>query len=164
MTRYAIGLGSNVGDRRQHLIEACHELADVFGSPIVSGLYETTPVGGPDQGPFLNAVAVVESDMGPLSVLDLLNEIERRHGRERGVHWGPRTLDLDLVASSGEPHSDDRLTLPHPRASQREFVLRPLSDVWPEASVGHGLTAAAALDRIDPQGVECISSDWVSGF
>lgn len=160
MSRYAIGLGSNLGDRLQHLVDAHDELAARFEIVAVSSIYETAPVGGPDQDPFLNAVVVVATDQAPLEVLDLCQEIESRQGRERKVRWGPRTLDLDIVAAS-EPHRDDRLSIPHPRAAEREFVLRPLREVWPEASVEEGATAAEALSGIDDQGVDRLATDWI---
>lgn len=161
MTRYAIGLGSNLGDRLHHLIAACGELSQRLGGLEVSPLYETEPVGGPEQDPFLNAAAVVDSDLDPLHVLDICQEVESIHGRERGVRWGPRTLDVDLIASDGPALSSERLTIPHLRASEREFVLRPLVDVWPEAPVGEGLTAAAALDVVPDQGVDRLASEWL---
>lgn len=159
MTRYAIGLGSNEGDRLEHLARAVDEIAG--SSKQVSSLYESEPVGGPEQGPFLNAVLVVESDMDPLEMLDHLQQIEGDHGRERRVRWGPRTLDLDLVAADSGPLSTERLTLPHPRAIEREFVLRPLAEVWPGAQVGRGKTARTALDGLDDQGVDFLARDWV---
>lgn len=159
MTRYAIGLGSNEGDRLDHLARAVDEIPG--SAKQVSSLYETEPVGGPEQDPFLNAVVVVESDMDPLELLDHLQQIEADHGRKRQVRWGPRTLDLDLVAADSGPLSTERLTLPHPRAVEREFVLRPLAEVWPGAQVGPGMTASTALEAIDDQGVDFLARDWV---
>jgi 2-amino-4-hydroxy-6-hydroxymethyldihydropteridine diphosphokinase len=161
VTRYAIGLGSNLGDRLQHLIEATGELTGRLGDLEVSPLYETAPVGGPAQDPFLNAVAVVDTDAEPLAVLDVCQAIELQHGRERQVRWGPRTLDLDIIASDGSRMSTDRLTIPHPRVTEREFVLRPLADLWPEAPVGDGLTAREALDTLAEQGVDRLEKDWI---
>lgn len=161
MTRYAIGVGSNLGDRRQRLVDAVAELSDLLGPPLVSPLYETEPVGGPDQDPFLNAVVSVESALPALDVLAICQTIEEAQGRVREERWGPRTLDLDIVASDGPPHADDRLEIPHPRATEREFVLRPLAEVWPEAPVGEGLTAQQALDAVGDQGVDLLSSEWI---
>lgn len=159
MTRYAIGLGSNEGDRLDHLARALEEVA---GSDMqVSSLYETEPVGGPEQGPYLNAVLVVESVLAPTEMLDHLQGIEADHGRERKVRWGPRTLDLDIITADSGPVSTERLTLPHPRATEREFVLRPLVEVWPEAPVGGGMTARTALEDVDDQGVDLLARDWV---
>jgi 2-amino-4-hydroxy-6-hydroxymethyldihydropteridine diphosphokinase len=161
VTRYAIGLGSNIGDRLQHLIEACDALSTRLGSLKVSSLYETEPVGGPEQDPFLNAVVAVDSDLDPLEILVVCQEIESIHGRERNIRWGPRTLDVDIIASDGPARSSERLTVPHPRASEREFVLRPLAEIWPEAPVGNRLTATEALHQVDDQGVDRLANEWL---
>lgn len=160
MTRYAIGLGSNLGDRLQHLIDAHDELARNYQVVGVSALYETVPVGGPDQDPYLNAVIVVETDACPTQVLETCQEIELRHGRERRVRWGPRTLDLDIVTADVE-HHDERLSIPHPRVAEREFVLRPLNDLWPDAPLGKDVSAARAIAGVEPQGVDRLGPDWV---
>lgn len=160
MTRYALGLGSNLGDRRQHLVDAVRRLAAV-GELAVSPIYETEPVGGPDQGPFLNAVVVLDSDLDAEEILELCQAVEESHGRQREQRWGPRTLDLDIIATDGPPYRSERLTIPHPRAAEREFVLRPLSDVWPEAPVGEDVTASQALQDVSGQGVDYLASDWV---
>ncbi|MGH3649957.1 MAG: 2-amino-4-hydroxy-6-hydroxymethyldihydropteridine diphosphokinase [Acidimicrobiia bacterium] len=161
MNRYAIGLGSNSGDRLGHLVGACEEIGEKVGRWSVSPLYETAPVGGPDQDPYLNAVVVVETDLGALELLDVLQQIEHDHGRERKIRWGPRTLDLDILAVEGPAHSGERLTIPHPRAAEREFVLRPLNDVWPEGMLADDLTAAEALALIDDQGVDLLATNWM---
>lgn len=161
MTRYAIGLGSNVGDRQQHLVAAVSALSEQFGDATVSPVYETEPVGGPEQDPFLNAVVEVEDDRGPLYVLDVCQEIEHARGRVRNERWGPRTLDLDILVSDAQPYRDERLTIPHPRVSEREFVLRPLCDVWPEVEVASGLSATEALHLVDDQGVDYLTDDWI---
>jgi 2-amino-4-hydroxy-6-hydroxymethyldihydropteridine diphosphokinase len=161
VTRYAIGLGSNLGDRLGHLSTAVDEIGAIVGRHVVAPLYETEPVGGPDQDPYLNTVVVVEADRSPHEMLEELQTIEVAHERERNERWGPRTLDLDLLTSDGPECSDARLTLPHPRAPDREFVLRPLADVWPDALVGPGLTAARALTTIGGQGVDRLARDWL---
>ena len=159
MTRYAIGLGSNLGDRLDYLTSACSAIEEKLGPIIVSSLYETEPVGGPEQGAYLNAVVVVETSRDPDDVLAVLQDIERSRGRERSVRWGARTLDLDIVA--GPARDTERLAIPHPRAAEREFVLRPLVEVWPEASLGDGLTASTALSRVSGQGVDRLVTDWL---
>lgn len=159
MRRYAIGLGSNLGDRLQHLREACLALRQHLSGMIVSSLYETAPVGGPEQGPYLNAVVVGSSDLDEFEMLRRLHEIESDHSRERDVRWGPRTLDLDIITTDGPPIDNDRLVIPHPRAAEREFVLRPLAEIWPEAPLGE-TNAAAALAAVDPQGVELVAREW----
>ncbi len=160
MTRYAIGLGSNIGNRLTHLRFAVERLGEVGGVGGVSSLYESAPVGGPVQGPFLNAVVVVESDLEPLAFLDRLHEIETEAGRVRGTRWGPRTLDLDIVTSDGNSVSEETLEIPHPRAAEREFVLRPLLEVWPEARVAADTRASQALEEVGDQGVDRLVRDW----
>jgi 2-amino-4-hydroxy-6-hydroxymethyldihydropteridine diphosphokinase len=161
VTRYAIGLGSNLGDRLGHLVAACRAIAAQVDRCDVSSLYETVPVGGPDQGPFLNAVMLVETTLEPLQALDLLQEVEQAHDRTRDARWGPRTLDLDLLATDGPTHSSERLLIPHPRAVEREFVLRPLVEIWPDAPLGEDQTAERALATVGPQGVDRLARDWI---
>lgn len=160
MTRYAIGLGSNLGNRLDHLIGAIEKIEG--DDKRISSLYETMPLGGPEeQDPFLNAVLLVDSEKQPIEMLDHLQHIEQGHGRERDVRWGPRTLDLDLIAADSAPISTQRLTVPHPRAIEREFVLRPLAEVWPDATLGAGITAEVALRGLDDQGVDWLAREWV---
>lgn len=162
MTRYAVGLGSNIGDRLGHLQRACAGLAGLGTNLIVASLYESGPVGGPDQDPYLNSVVVLDSTLAPGELLVGIHEIEQQEGRERKVHWGPRTLDLDIVSSDGPPTASEELTVPHPRAAEREFVLRPLAELWPEAPVAPDLTASGALVGVEPQGVDLLARDWLA--
>jgi 2-amino-4-hydroxy-6-hydroxymethyldihydropteridine diphosphokinase len=118
-----------------------------------SPIYRSLPVGVTDQPPFLNAVAALDTELGPDALLDVLLAVEAAHGRVRDVRWGPRTLDLDLVWFEGVVRDDPRLTLPHPRAHEREFVLRPLCDLAPDLLL-HGRMAREWLDSLEPQGVE----------
>ena len=118
-----------------------------------SPIYRSLPVGMTDQPPFLNAVAALDTELGPDALLDVLLAVEAAHGRVRDLRWGPRTLDLDLVWFEGVVRDDPRLTLPHPRAHEREFVLRPLCDLAPDVLL-HGRTAREWLDSLEPQGVE----------
>ena len=101
----------------------------------VSRVYETAPVGGPDQGPYLNAVAVLETDRSPRELLELLLATEEGLGRVRSERWGPRTADLDLLLYDGPPVDSPELTVPHPRARERAFVLVPLLDADPFAQL-----------------------------
>jgi 2-amino-4-hydroxy-6-hydroxymethyldihydropteridine diphosphokinase len=161
MTRFAIALGSNEGARLEHLRRAVAELEDLGSVEAVSGVYETDPVGGPAQDPFLNAVAVLDTVSKPHDLLVSLHQIEAAHDRSREVHWGPRTLDLDIVSSDGAPVRMPDLEIPHPRAAERRFVLEPLCDVWPEALVGADLTAAAARALVSDQGVALLAESWL---
>ena len=160
MTRYALGLGSNVGDRLAHLRFAVEYVGEVGGVGAVSSLYESAPVGGPAQGPFLNAVVLLDSGLEPLALLDRLQEIEGKAGRVRGTRWGPRTLDIDIVSSDGNSVSEKTLEIPHPRAAKREFVLRPLAEVWPEARVAPDTSASEALEEVGDQGVDRLVRIW----
>jgi 2-amino-4-hydroxy-6-hydroxymethyldihydropteridine diphosphokinase len=158
MTRFAIALGSNVGARLDHLRRAVAELDRLGSVDAVSGVYETEPVGGPAQDPYLNAVAVLDTTSGPHDLLKALHGIEDGHGRVREVRWGPRTLDLDIVASDGGPVRDPDLEIPHPRAAERRFVLEPLCEVWPEAIMAEGLTAATARTLVSDQEVSRLAA------
>lgn len=138
-----IALGSNLGDRGEVLLEAVGQLRRLDGLIVtrVSSLVESDPVGGPEQPPYLNAVLVGRSSLPPAELLAALHDIERDHGRTREVRWGARTLDLDLIqfgrpGSRHEVVSDDpALTLPHPRAVERAFVLVPWTDADPSATL-----------------------------
>lgn len=159
-----IALGTNLGDRYATLAHAEMALADrVCVSPVVISDYvETDPVGGPDQGDYLNAVAVGMTRLSPSRVLRTLHAIEAEMGRVREVHWGPRTLDLDLV-QYGDPHVDGDLThdaahlrLPHPRAHERGFVLLPWLDAEPEAALrvdGAVRSVRELVEETDTSGV-----------
>lgn len=162
MTRYAIALGSNQGDRAGHLRGAIDGMGGLGSVVAVSGLYETEPIGGPDQGPFLNAVAVLDTPLPPAELLERLQAIEDDRGREREMRWGPRTLDLDIVAVDGGPVDQPGLQIPHPRAAERRFVLQPLVDVWPEADIGGRVTAAEALGPVADQEVDLLAPRWVA--
>ncbi|MBS1195717.1 MAG: folK, partial [Actinobacteria bacterium] len=115
MARAAIGLGSNLGDRRAHLSRAVRRLQEAGSLVSVSSLYETAPVGGPAQGPFLNAVAIVDTDLSPRALLDFCLGVEREAGRRRRVRWGPRSLDLDLLLFDRVALDERGLQVPHPR-------------------------------------------------
>jgi len=143
-----------MADPAQTLRAAAAEVGREAGRiAAASPIYRSLPVGVTDQPPFLNAVAALDTELGPDALLDVLLAVEAAHGRVRDVRWGPRTLDLDLVWFEGVVRDDPRLTLPHPRAHEREFVLRPLCDLAPDVLL-HGRTAREWLDSLDPQGVE----------
>lgn len=130
--RVAFGLGSNVGDRRAHLETALAGLRARVDVVEVSRFLPTAPVGGPPQGEFLNAAAVVETELSPRELLDLARALEDAAGRRRGVRWGPRTLDIDLLLYGDEVVSDPDLEIPHPRLHERAFVLEPLAEIAPD--------------------------------
>ena len=140
--KVVIALGSNIGDTNSHLHHAIEELAKHIEVKAVSSFYKTAPVGGPIQDDYLNAVLVAQSEMDPLDLLVIMQEIETLAGRTREVHWGPRTLDLDLIAFGDHKINEPHLELPHPRAHERTFVLEPWLEIDPEAELtGHGSIA-----------------------
>ncbi len=130
--RYAVGVGANRGDRHATIAAAYAMLCADMSVIACSSLHETAPVGGPaGQEPFLNAVWIVATDLGPHQVLHCLQRIETACGRVRTAHWGPRTLDLDLLLrDDGVVVATPVLRLPHPLWQQRTFVQEPLAEVW----------------------------------
>jgi len=130
--RYAIGVGSNLGNRQANIAAAADLLTDGIALIASSTLHETAPIGGPEgQGLFCNAVWIVATDLGPHQLLHRLQRIETALGRVRTVRWGPRTLDLDLLLrADGLQINNPVLTLPHPLWQQRGFVRTPLAEVW----------------------------------
>ena len=137
--KVVIALGSNVGDSNSHLHHAIEELGKSLEITAVSSFYKTKAIGGPAQDDYLNAVLIAETDMDPLDLLVILQEIELMAGRTREIHWGPRTLDLDLISYGEMVIEEPHLTLPHPRAFERAFVLEPWLEIDPTAVlVGFG--------------------------
>jgi len=137
--KVVIALGSNLGDTNSHLHHAIDELRKSIDIKAVSSFYKTAPMGGPKQDDFLNAVIVGDSAMDPLDLLVVMQEIELLAGRTRDVHWGPRTLDLDLITCGDLVIQEPHLELPHPRAHERTFVLEPWFEIDPDAILaGHG--------------------------
>jgi 2-amino-4-hydroxy-6-hydroxymethyldihydropteridine diphosphokinase len=150
--RYVISVGANLGDAIGSVKAALANVPLRLHSDTQqsSALYSTSPVGGPDQADFVNAVIVVDSPLKPTQVLRELQRLEQEAQRVRDVRWGPRTLDLDII-TAGNSHSDDPdLTLPHPRAHERGFVLMPWFEVEPKAELsGHG-PVEDLIARLDP--------------
>ena len=133
ITRAAIALGSNLGDRRAHLDYATSRLGSILGKIRVSTYFDTDPVGVPGRQPrFLNAAAIGKATLSARELLDTLLEIERERGRERSVRGAARTLDLDLVLFGDQILNAAGLTVPHPRFRQRRFVLEPLAEIAPD--------------------------------
>jgi 2-amino-4-hydroxy-6-hydroxymethyldihydropteridine diphosphokinase len=150
-----VAFGANLGEPVAALRAAAVALGRRPGVELVAGspVYRTRPIGPPGQPDYANAVGRVETTLAADALLDVLLAVEGEFGRVRDVRWGPRTLDLDLIWYEGEERSGERLTLPHPRAHEREFVLRPLADLDP-ALVLRGRPVADWLAGLDPQGVE----------
>jgi 2-amino-4-hydroxy-6-hydroxymethyldihydropteridine diphosphokinase len=140
VTRRAfLGLGSNIGNRRRHLLDAVESLS---GRVAVSQVYETDPLGGPaGQRSYLNCVVELETALTPRQLLGVCHRLESAAGRARGERWGPRTLDVDILLVGDLDVAEPDLVVPHPRMWQRRFVLAPLAELAPE------LVSAAALSR-----------------
>ncbi len=134
MTRAHLALGSNLGDRLGFLQGAVAALAATPGITLTaaSRVYETAPVGGPAQGPYLNAVVALVTDLGARELLAVAQRLEADAGRVRGDRWGPRPLDVDVLLVGDERVESPELTVPHPRLWERGFVLAPLADVAPD--------------------------------
>jgi 2-amino-4-hydroxy-6-hydroxymethyldihydropteridine diphosphokinase len=145
--RAFLGLGSNLGDRRQHLRSAVAGLPDVVA---VSPVYETDPVGGPaEQGPYLNCVVELQTSLIPRQLLGVAQRLEEEAGRVRAERWGPRTLDVDVLLVDELVVHEPDLVVPHPRMWERDFVLVPLADLAPELAppgrIAHGVRPAGTL-------------------
>jgi 2-amino-4-hydroxy-6-hydroxymethyldihydropteridine diphosphokinase len=160
MTRAAIALGSNLGDRLASLRLAATALTQLGEVVAASSLYETDPIGGPEQGSFLNAVIVIETTLHPRKLLDELHRIEAQAGRVRDVRWGPRRLDLDLILYGTEQAEENGMVVPHPRFSDRRFVLEPLVEAWPDAETPAGSRVADLLPAVADQEVVSLGSWW----
>ena len=159
-TRAALGLGSNRGDRLAHLQAAVDGLTAEVEVLSLSGVYETDPVGGPEQQDYLNAVVVVDTDSLGVddesrarALLALAHRIEAGRDREREVRWGPRTLDVDVLAVGGLRLDSRDLTVPHPRAHQRAFVLVPWGEADPEAVLPGRGAVTDLLEEVGRDGV-----------
>ena len=131
-----IGLGSNIGDRQQYINSALRKMKLLTRTKVrrVSAIIESEPQGGPVQGPYLNAVAELETDLGPYQLLAELQNIESSLGRVRPIAIGPRTIDLDILTYGDVRISEEALCVPHPRILEREFVLVPLQEIAPHVA------------------------------
>jgi 2-amino-4-hydroxy-6-hydroxymethyldihydropteridine diphosphokinase len=145
VTRAFLALGSNLGDRAAELRRAVASTPDLVAQ---SAVYETDPVGGPeDQGPYLNMVVQLETDRAPHDLLAVCRKLETAAHRRREIHWGPRTLDVDVLWVDGVTLEKPDLQIPHPRLWERPFVLAPLSELAPD------LVAAGWEGRFDHLGL-----------
>lgn len=153
MTRAVLALGSNLGDRGETVVEAVRLLAELDGVEVTaaSSLIETvalTPAGYDEAAPpYLNGVVLVDTALEPEALLDAANAIEAQLGRVRGERWADRTIDIDLVDYAGQTRDSERLTLPHPRAAERAFVLTPWLEVEPDAVLA-GVPVADLLEAL----------------
>ena len=159
MIRAVLSIGANMDRARENLTGVQAFVADELVA--ASQIYATPPWGGVEQGDFLNAVLIVETTRSPLELLEAGWKLENNAGRERKIHWGPRTLDVDIVQvidkESGEEiiSEDSTLTLPHPWAAQRAFVLVPWLDADPDAEL-EGVRVAELVDKLAPEDVHAV--------
>lgn len=158
--RACLGLGGNVGDPVRAMAEALRMLDARPDCRVVavSRLYRTPPWGKTDQAWFFNACALVETTLAPEPLLDACLDIERKMKRERRERWGPRTIDIDVLTYEGTQQAAGRLELPHPRMTERGFVLMPLADVAPDLVVA-GRSVRSWLVDADVSGIEPAGDD-----
>ncbi|HLI43821.1 MAG TPA: 2-amino-4-hydroxy-6-hydroxymethyldihydropteridine diphosphokinase [Acidimicrobiales bacterium] len=145
-----LGLGSNLGDRLAHLQGAVDALRELDPALAVSAVYETAPVGGPEgQGPYLNAVVRLATELSPRELLEEARRLEQAAHRVRVVKDGPRTLDVDLLLIEGVRLEEEDLVVPHPRWHERAFVLAPLEELAPELVPDGWRRSLPGADRLD---------------
>lgn len=161
-----LSFGSNLGDRQRTLQSALYELDQHPKIQVVSvsPLAATDPVGGPEQGEYLNAVALISTGLSPIGLLDVIHEVEAKHGRVRAERWGPRTLDIDIIDYQGMIAVSEVLDLPHPRAAERAFVLAPWAALAPEAQLvglGGGPVAQLAQTSPDLPNLRWVAQNWL---
>ena len=131
MVQAYLGLGSNIGDRKQQLLKAIDLIGNIKGIKVTeqSSIYETAPIGYTDQPNFLNLCLEIETELSPQQLLKHCLDIEQQLHRVREIRWGPRTLDIDILLYSDNIIETDNLSIPHPRMQERAFVLIPLNDI-----------------------------------
>jgi 2-amino-4-hydroxy-6-hydroxymethyldihydropteridine diphosphokinase len=158
--RAYVGLGSNQGDSEALLAEAVRRLGDLPDTRLVavSGLYLTSPIGGPEQPSFLNMVVALDTSLTPFGLLEASQRIEDLAGRTREVRWGPRTLDVDILWYHSFEGREESLQVPHPRMEERRFVLEPLAEIAPGLVLPSGRTVCEALQSVQDQLVRRLPS------
>lgn len=161
MIQAYIGLGSNLENPIAQIYQAIetlqnHDSVDAFR---VSPIYSSKPVGPQDQPDYINAVATFSTNLDPIALLDLLQSIEQTQRRVRERHWGPRTLDLDLLLYGSEKIQIPRLTVPHIHMLERGFVMKPLNDLAPEMRLENGNTVTEQLQQLDTSDLVLIKED-----
>lgn len=162
-----LALGANLGEAQATLRQAVTDIDRIAGLQVmeVSPLARTAAVGGPEQGDFLNAVLIARTTLSPREVLHACQRVEEQHGRVREEHWGPRTLDVDVVQYGTLVASAPDLELPHPRARERAFVLVPWAEAAPDAvlhGLGGGPVAQLAATAPDRPGIRWLALDWLA--
>jgi len=159
MAQAYIGLGSNLDNPRAQVEQAFTELAMIPRTTLLarSALYRSRAVGPGEQPDYINAAAHIQTELSPTELLDHLQAIEQAHQRVRIEHWGPRTLDLDILLIDQEVIASERLKVPHPYLTQRNFVLYPLADITPSLELPDGSQLADLLSRCPSNDLERIA-------
>lgn len=158
-----IGLGSNLGgdlaSPKQNITSAIDALGEIQSTQMISAssLYESKPVGPQDQADYINAVVKLETDLDAAELLDSLQAIENGHGRERKQHWGPRTLDLDILLFGDQIIHNERLTIPHSEICNRPFVLVPLAEIEPDCVIPEKGLVTDLVSKVDQAGLKLMS-------
>ena len=160
MVNAYIGLGSTLDNPKGHVRQALEDLKTLPQSQLLlaSKLYLSKPVGPQDQDDFINAVVLLATTLEPLALLDELQAIEHRHQRVRERHWGPRTLDLDLLLFGHQSIQHPRLTVPHAELSQRDFVIGPLLELCPDLALPNGTMIQELLQQCPIDGLICLDN------
>ncbi len=164
MTHAYIGLGSNLDNPGAHITRAFDELAKLPLSQLTtcSARYSSRAIGPGEQPDYINAVALINTELTPLKLLDELQAIEQIHQRVRIEHWGPRTLDLDILLLDNQIISSKRLQVPHPYLAQRNFVLYPLADIAPNLILPCGTPLSELLANSSHDGLERLKNEGAS--
>ena len=155
MVKAFLSLGSNMGDRLEYLSKAIDKIAQIQGCNILnkSRVYETEPWGYENQEAFLNLCISIETSLSPYELLESLQTIELELDRVRKIHWGPRTIDIDILLFDDIICEDDKLTIPHPRMRERAFVLIPLYDIKKNLIID-GIKLEDLINKIDTRGIK----------
>ncbi|MYD53736.1 MAG: 2-amino-4-hydroxy-6-hydroxymethyldihydropteridine diphosphokinase [Chloroflexi bacterium] len=161
MKNVFLGLGGNLGDRRELMRSAVAEIRQVVDDVRVSSLYESAAWGVTDQPAFLNAVVRGRTSLNPLDLLDAVQSIENELGRVREQRWGPRLIDIDILLYGAEVIDDPRLQVPHPYMTQRGFVLRPLADLAAGLTLPDGSLVGELLTTVSQSDLRRVEGpDW----
>ena len=158
MTIAYIGLGSNMESPGQQINSAMKSLGKIQSTRIIStsSLYKSKPVGPQNQDDYINAVVKIETELESVDLLDCLQAIENEHGRVRNVHWGPRTIDLDILMFGDQIIQNERLTVPHPEMTNRSFVLVPLAEIDPGCNIPKMGPVSGLLSAVEQDGLEIL--------
>lgn len=157
--QYILTVGTNLGDKMQNIENAVNALNNIPYTDVVkiSSIYETEPVGYARQDNFLNAIMLVESQFEPHEMLGICLGIESGLGRVRGIKFGPRVLDLDVIFAENQKINTHNLTVPHPRYHERRFVLEPMLEIFPDGTA-FGIDFKQHLEKIEGQEIKKVAT------